>query len=69
MTGYQVRASGGAFAVFLVRADGGEIPEGEQRAVYNHRSHDRAQVVSDALNNGLVSRVVQAVQMERKRIA
>jgi hypothetical protein len=69
MTGYQVRGSGGMFAVFLVRADGGEVPVGDQRAVYTHRSHDRAQVVSDALNNGLVSRVVTAVQIERKRIA
>jgi hypothetical protein len=69
MTGYKVRSSGGLFAVYLVRADGTEIPTDQQRAVYSHHSHDRAQVISDALNNGLVSHIVQAVQVERQRRA
>jgi hypothetical protein len=66
-TGYQVRGSGGVFAVYLVRADGREIPDDRQRAVYTHRSHDRAQVISDALNNGLLSHVFHAVHAERER--
>jgi len=69
MTGYKVRSSGSLFAVYLVRADGTEIPTDQQHAVYSHHSHDRAQVISDALNNGLVSHIVQAVQVERQRRA
>jgi hypothetical protein len=67
LTGYQVRSSDGFFTVYLVRADGEEIPPEEQRAVGSYRSRDRAQVLSDALNNGLYSRITQAVNAERKR--
>jgi hypothetical protein len=69
LTGYQVRPSNMVFAVYLVKADGTEIPVMEQFAVYTHGTFDRAQVVCDALNNGLLSHVVTAVHADRTRRA
>jgi hypothetical protein len=68
-TGYQVRYRDGLNRVYLVKADGEEIPVDRQRMVFQHGSYDRAQVVCDALNNGLLSRVVRAVNVERERNA
>ena len=65
-TGYQVRPSAALFHVLLVRADDLEIPVTRQVSVYSHKSWDRAQVVCDALNKGTLSRVVRAVNAERK---
>jgi hypothetical protein len=66
-TGYQVRPRAGAgYGVYLVKADGEEVPRDRQRAVFVNMSQHRAQTVSDALNNGLLSRVVSAVNAERE---
>lgn len=65
MTGYQVRGGDGLFTVYLVRADGEEVPLEQQRAICSYRSRDRAQVVSDALNNGAYSRITRAVNAVR----
>jgi hypothetical protein len=66
LTGYQVRPSGGTFHVFTVMADGAQVPVDRQRSVFSHGSRDRAQVICDALNTGLLSRAVAAVNAERK---
>jgi hypothetical protein len=65
-TGYQVRPGSGMYGVYLVKADGQPIPADRQQRVFAHPSFDRAQVVCDALNNALLSRVVRAVNADRR---
>ncbi len=64
-TGYQVRPGSGMYGVYLVKADGEEIPQDRQKAVFRHASFDRATVICNALNNALLSKIVQAVNAER----
>lgn len=62
---FQVRPQSGSYNVFMTRADNWDIPVGEQHAVFTHKSRDRAQVISDALNNGLFAEIVRAVGTAR----
>ncbi len=65
LTGYQVRPLHSAYGIYLVRADGSDVPVDRQFAVYTRADRTSAQVLADALNNGLLSRIVQAVHEER----
>lgn len=65
LTGYEIRPQGSVFSVFMIKVNGSEIPVDRQRPVFEHQARDRAQVVCDALNNGLVSRVYNVAIRER----
>ena len=57
---FQMRPKDGRFLVYLIRVNGLVIPVNEQHAVYGPANADRAQVISDALNRGLVNGVSSA---------
>ncbi len=65
LTGYEIRPQGSMHSVFMIKVNGSEIPVDRQRSVFDHAARDRAQVVCDALNNGLVSRVYNVALRER----
>ena len=64
--GFKVRQVGGKHHVVMFRLDGTEIPSDKQPSVYSHVSRDRAQVVSDTLNNGLVQKIIDEAKAVRK---
>jgi hypothetical protein len=59
-TAFQLRVEDGANNVYMTRYKGREIPRDLQRVVFTHKTRDRAQVMCDALNNGLLVRVSMA---------
>lgn len=64
--GFQLRVSEGKHRVFLVRAGFRDVPADRQRQVYASPHLARAQVVCDALNAGMLTRIAEAVRAERK---
>lgn len=68
LTGYQIRPLNDSYGVFMVRVDGGDVPVDRQYAVYTRPDRTSAQVIADALNNGMVSRIFRAAIEERKAV-
>jgi len=64
-TTFQMRPVDGRHYVFLVRANGTEIPRDRQAAVYGPETGARCQVISDALNRGLLSKIGTVLRAER----
>jgi hypothetical protein len=62
---FQMRHEDGRCNVYVIRADGIAIPKGEQRVVYTSTAASRSQLVCDALNNNLLTRITNAVQGAR----
>jgi hypothetical protein len=64
-----MRPRDGRFLVYLIRVNGVTIPVSEQRVVFGPESQARAQLISDALNRGLHTRVITAAQAAGKKEA
>lgn len=56
---FQMRPVNGKQHVFLSSVDGVPIPAGNQSPVFSHTSAWLVQAVSDALNRGLLDRVLE----------
>jgi hypothetical protein len=61
---FQMRPKDGRFLVYLIRVNGAAVPVSEQRVVYGPETAQRAQLICDALNRGLYSRVFLAAEAE-----
>jgi hypothetical protein len=59
-TAFQLRTENGSSNVYMTRVAGRDVPKNLQRVVFTHRTRDRAQVICDALNNGLLMRITMA---------
>ncbi|HEY1705500.1 MAG TPA: hypothetical protein VGG75_37925 [Trebonia sp.] len=59
---FQLRTEDGKYLVYLLRVNGREIPRDRQRAVYGPETATRAQLVCDALNRGLLTKITLAIQ-------
>lgn len=60
--GFQVRTAHGKHRVFLVSVNGRPVPTRLQSAVYADQAQSRAQLISDALNNGLLRSIELALR-------
>lgn len=60
--GFQVRRVHGKHRVFLVSVNGRRVPTLAQSAVYADQAQSRAQLISDALNNGLLRSIELALR-------
>lgn len=58
---FQLRLAGGMYTVFMIRVNNQEVPKLKQRAVYSSPYQPRAQIVSDALNGGMLTRILLAM--------
>jgi hypothetical protein len=65
-TTFQMRPVEGRHYVYLVRANGTEIPRDRQVAVYGPETAARCQVVCDALNRGLLGKISAVLRAERE---
>lgn len=61
-TTFQLRPREGTWHVFLVRAQGREVPVDRQHSVFSDRNMSRAQTVCDALNRGLLTGIDRALR-------
>lgn len=61
---FQMRLENGSYGVYMIRVNGSDIPRLAQRRVYATPYQPRAQVISDALNGGLLSRILGAMKAE-----
>jgi hypothetical protein len=59
---FQMRPKDGRYLVYLIRVGTTMIPVNEQHAVYGPETAQRAQLVSDALNRGMYTRVWLGVE-------
>jgi hypothetical protein len=64
-TTFQMRPVEGRHYVFLVRANGTEIPRDRQQAVYGPETQARCQIISDALNRDLLAKISRTLRAER----
>lgn len=64
-TGFQMRREGSAYCIYMIKADGREIPVDRQRVVTTKRNLTQAQAVCDSLNSGLLLSIASAVRFER----
>lgn len=64
---FQLRPYQGQSVVFLVQLDSRQVPVDRQRAVFAHRNAAKAQVICDALNNGLQLQITIAVITATRR--
>jgi hypothetical protein len=55
---FQMRPVNGQHYVYLIRAGGAEIPRDQQQPVYGPETAWRAQIISDALNRGMLTRIM-----------
>lgn len=62
---YQVRRTASLWLVFMVEVDGEPVPIARQPIMFSHPSRDRAQVIGDALNNGLLEKATRGLLSER----
>ena len=67
--GFQMRQEDGVYCIYLVRADGRDIPKDKQRIVYTNRNRSRAQNISDELNNGLFTVIARVITVSRMQDA
>lgn len=68
-TAFQLRVENGSNNVYMVVMRGRPVPTTQQRVVFTHKTRDRAQVICDALNNGLLHRVNMAASAAAARPA
>jgi hypothetical protein len=61
---FQLRLEGGSYSVFLTRVKNRDVPRLQQRTMYASPHQLRAQVICDALNNGMAVRILRAVEAE-----
>lgn len=59
---FQLRLQDGSYNVYMIRVNGTSLPRDRQRFIFGSPVRARAQLVSDALNNGLLTRILLAMQ-------
>ena len=62
---FQMRVKDGRHYVYMIRFNGKDIPRDRQRAIFGPETQARAQVISDSLNRGLLTKITLAVQAEQ----
>ena len=67
--GFRMQPEDGVYCVYLIRADGRDIPKDKQRVVYANRNLGKAQSVSDALNSGLWTTIARVIAVSRMQDA
>jgi len=65
-TTFQMRPAEGRHYVYLIRANGREIPRDRQAAVYGPETAARCQVICDSLNRGLLGKISAVLRAERE---
>lgn len=62
---FELRTEGGVANVYAIRWESRDIPKNAQRPVFTWKDRAKAQVICDALNNGLLMRITLAVAPPR----
>jgi hypothetical protein len=65
-TTFAMRPVDGRHYVYVTRAAGVEIPKEKQPVVFGPETAARAQVICDALNRGLMLKIMSVVQAARR---
>lgn len=61
---FQMRLEDGYYRVFMTRKNGTDVPRLQQRAVWVSPYQPRAQIICDALSNGLLTRILLAMEAD-----
>lgn len=62
---FQMRVENMQYRVYMIRVNGRDVPREKQEVVWGPGSWSKVQPIADALNNGLLDRIIRQFQQQR----